>query len=246
MHDTAYREYAEESADWLKKGRANLLRHLVEAHRPHGGRLSILEIGAGVGQNLPVLAEFGDVDAAEINAEGRSEIAAQGVARRVFADPIPFEVDGSYDVVCAMDVIEHLEDDRGALRWIAGLLQPGGVLVATVPAYQWLFSDHDRALQHYRRYSRTSFCGALPDALHVEVAAYFNHLLFPVAVAARGAWSLKRMLSSGRAGTKQRSPRSGPIAALLGGALAAELSLIERGYRPPFGLSFFCVARRRA
>lgn len=243
METTAYQEYAEEAADWLKTGRANLLRHLVERYRPREGRLEVLELGAGVGQNVPVLSHFGVVDASEVNPLGQDAIRAQGVVRELLTDPIPFSLDRTYDVICALDVVEHLEDDRDALRWTAEHLRPGGIFVATVPAYQWLFSEHDRALRHYRRYTRESFCRALPPSLEVVTAAYFNHLLFPVAVTARAAWSLKRLLVSGGE-SKQRSPRSGPLASLLGSALSAELSLIRAGYQPPWGLSVYCVARR--
>jgi SAM-dependent methyltransferase len=203
----------------------------------------MLEVGAGAGQNLPTLARFGTVDAIEINPLGREAILERGIARDVFAEPVPFALERRYDVICALDVIEHLGDDAEALRWIAGLLRPGGVLIVTVPAYQWLFSDHDRALGHYRRYTRARLAAALPPSMTTLTAAYFTHFAFPLAVAARAAWSLRRSLSRRATPAKQSSPRGGIATGLLARLHAVELALIARGYRPPFGLSVFAVAR---
>jgi len=242
MDSASYRQYLDETGDWLKIARTRLLAHLIARHRPPGDRLELLEVGAGAGQNLAALARFGSVDAIEINPLGREAIRARGIVRDIFGDPVPFALDRRYDVVCALDVVEHIDDDAEALRWIATLLRPGGVLILTVPAYQWLFSDHDRALGHYRRYTRARLVGVLPADVRVLTAAYFMHFAFPLAVAARAVWSLRRMLGKTGPG-KQASPRGGVIAHVLSRLQAAELFLIAHGYRPPFGLSVFAVAR---
>jgi len=244
MDERAYLEYRDEAADWLKRGRANLLRGLLAKHLPRGNQLELLELGAGVGQNLPVLSGFGTVNAAEISPIGQSAIRAQGTARHLYTDPLPFALERKYDVICALDVIEHIGDDRAALRWVGEHLRHRGVFIATVPAYGWLFSDHDRSLHHFRRYTRASFCRALPEELSVREAAYFNHLLFPLAVAARGLWSLGRMVTGAQPG-KQRSPRWGGAQTVLARVLDLEVELILRGYEPAWGLSVYCVAYRR-
>ena len=243
MDAASYQQYLQETGDWLKSARTRLLAHLIERHRPRIEQLESIEVGAGAGQNLPTLARFGTVDAIEVNPLGRDAIRSRNIARDVFAEPVPFALDRRYDVACALDVVEHLEDDVGALQWMARLLRPGGVLVVTVPAYQWLFSDHDRALQHYRRYTRARLLAALPKELEPVTSGYFTHFAFPLALAARTAWALRRRLRPG-APAKQSSPRGGLATTLLGGLHAAELGLIARGYQPPFGLSVYLVARR--
>lgn len=241
MDEASYDRYLQETGDWLKTARSKLLGQLVERHRGATRGLELLEVGAGAGQNLDTLARFGRVDAIEINPLGREAIAARQVARDVFAEPVPFELDRRYDVVCALDVIEHLADAEKAVRWMAGMLRPGGILVLTVPAYQWLYSDHDRALGHHRRYTRSSLLATLPAGLEVRAAAYFTHLVFPLAVAARLAWSLRR-IGSREPPAKQPSPRDGWAARMLARVQDVELAMIARGYRPAFGLSAFVVA----
>lgn len=243
MDARSYQQYLDEADDWLKRGRARLLGLLVERHARRGEELELLEVGAGAGQNLPTLARFGKVDAIEVHPLGREAIAARGIARSVFTEGVPFELDRQYDVICALDVIEHLPDDRAALDWMAARLRPSGVLVLTVPAYAWLFSEHDRILGHFRRYTRGQLVAALPRSVDLLAAAYFGHFIFPPAVAARAAWALGRRLRGGPT-SKQGSPKGGLAARVLGGALDAELALVRRGYRPPFGLSVFAVARR--
>lgn len=245
MDAASYRQYLLETDDWLKTARIRLLSHLIGRHKTPHGPLELLEVGAGAGQNLPALAQFGTTDATEINPLGREAICARHIARDVFAEPVPFSLDRTYDVICALDVIEHVADDTDVVAWMTRHLRPGGLLILTVPAYQWLFSDHDRALGHHRRYTRARLVGTLPTGIDVATAAYFTHLAFPLAVAARAAWSLRRRL--GRAApAKQASPRGGLIAHGLSGLSAMELALIERGYRPPFGLSVYLVARSAA
>lgn len=244
MDAAAYRQYLEETGDWLKTARARLLALLIERHRLRPEPLELLEVGAGAGQNLAALAAFGPVDAIEIHPLGREAIRERAIARDVFAESVPFPLDRRYDVIAALDVVEHIDDDRAAIRWIVDLLRPGGLFIATVPAYGWLFSDHDRALGHYRRYTRASLAAALPSSVRVETSAYFTHFAFPLAVGSRAAWSLRRRIARGKTVEKQASPRGGLAARMLGALCAAELALIARGYEPPFGLSAYIVARR--
>lgn len=243
MDAASYEQYLQETGDWLKNARACLLGQLIEAHATRSEGLELLEVGAGAGQNLATLARFGTVDAIEVNERGREAILTRGIARDVFPEPVPFPLERRYDVVCALDVIEHLADDHEAIRWIGNLLQPGGLLIATVPAYQWLFSDHDRALGHFRRYTRPRLVATLSPEMEVATAGYFTHFAFPLAVASRALWSLRRA-SGSTVPAKQSSPRGGMVTAFLSGMQAFELALIRRGYRPPFGLSAYMVARK--
>lgn len=244
MDEISYLQYMTETEDWLKIGRARLLGDLIERHSTQLPERELLEVGAGAGQNLPTLARFGVVDAIEVNARGRAAITAKNVTRDVFADAIPFALDRQYDVICALDVIEHISDDRGALHWIATRLRPGGLLILTVPAYSWLFSPHDRILGHFRRYSRPQLLASLPPQMDTLTAAYFTHFAFPFAVVARAAWSLRRSVRD-LPPSKHSSPKGHLANRVLGGLFSFERTLIRRGYQPSFGLSVYAVAKKK-
>ena len=246
MKAEAYRQYEAESGNWLKRARGRLLHTLLERSGEPGVPCRILEIGAGVGQNVPVLARFGTVDVLEIDPVGLAALRALDDVGRIYDTPVPTELNHRYDVIVALDVLEHLPDDRAAAQWVADNLAPGGRFVATVPAYQWLFSSHDVALEHYRRYTRGQLLAALPDRLRVLDSGYFVSALFPLAAGARLAGkAAARLRRRGPAepGRKQSSSVPGPVDAAFSAVTRAEVALIARGARLPFGLSAFVLAR---
>ena len=98
---------------------------------------------------------------------------------------MPFAAD-SFELAASLDVIEHLEDDLAALRELRRVVAPGGALLVTVPAYQWLWSGHDEINHHLRRYTRSSLLRVAREAGWEPVrTTYFNSLLLPVAIALR-------------------------------------------------------------
>lgn len=247
MEREAYEQYQSEASNWLKQGRMRLLRAMLDEIPAQAGPLRCLEVGAGVGQNVPVLAERGSVDVVEIDRLGLEALRARTDIRRIYDRPIPFELVEAYDVVVAFDVLEHIADDRSAAAWICDHLAPGGHLIASVPAYQWLFSDHDVALQHYRRYTRAQLVSALPSGMSIERAGYFVSLLFPVAAASRLVAKLARRLRGpGHAVRKQSSAMPGPVDRVFRGLLDLEVGVFQRGLTAPFGLSVICMARKGA
>ncbi len=247
MDEDAYRQYDIESANWLRRGRLHLLKRILDGLDLSESPSQLLEVGAGVGQNLPLLAHYGEVAAAEIDPLGLSRLNSLEFLGQLYTDPIPFALHRQYDVICALDVIEHLADDAGAVAWIAEGLQENGHLIASVPAYQWLFSDHDRALGHYRRYTKTSFVDLLSPHFDVVRVGYFNSAVFPAVAIGRSLGRVRqRVAPSSVAPKKQNSTPPGPIDRLLARALAVEASVFAKRLTVPFGLSIFAVARRRA
>lgn len=241
----AYAQYVEEPSDWLKRNRARLVVSLIGKYV--GARaLEVLEVGAGIGQNVPSVRRLGPVDVEEINVQALAQLLRMPEVRTVFSDPIPFTTERTYDVVCALDVVEHLLDDKAAIAWFMSLLRRNGLLVITAPAYQWLFSDHDVALGHYRRYTKQGLLRALPSdgSSTVLQAGYFNSFLFPLAVTTRAAWSLSRLVAGDKISTKQPSPRNRWVDRIFGSVLATEVRLARAGARLPFGLSVYVVVRR--
>lgn len=173
---------------WWYVARRDVLAALVRRTVRPPSNAAILEVGCGTGHNLAMLGQFGTVDALELDPEAR-KLAEQRLGKPVFAVPLP-EMRGvperHYDLVAALDVIEHLEDDSAAIDAIARRLKPGGKLLMTVPAHQWMWSAHDVANHHKRRYSHAGLRRLFDGTpLHIDKSGYFNSLLFPLAVADR-------------------------------------------------------------
>jgi SAM-dependent methyltransferase len=172
---------------WWYRARRDVLAALIERRiaPPPGAR--ILEVGCGTGHNLAMLGRFGSVDAIEIDPVARG-VASERLGRPVWSSPLPdlTGIGGDYNMIASLDVVEHVEDDRAALKAMAERLVPGGRLLITVPAHPWMWSAHDEVNHHHRRYTRASLAAAIRDAgLTLEMMSPFNSLLFPLAAASR-------------------------------------------------------------
>jgi SAM-dependent methyltransferase len=238
MERSVYDQMAElDQRHWWYRGRREVLDALIRRTAPPE-RARILEIGCGTGHNLQMLARFGAVDALEVDAAAR-EMAEQRLGRPVMGSPLP-DLAGvperAYDIVTALDVIEHIADDAAAVASIARRLKPGGKFILTVPAHQWMWSAHDTVNHHHRRYSKRALKRLIEGSpLKLDRIGYFNSLLFPLAVAQRLASKLARSDSS---------DLKLPSAALnhaLERVFAFEGRLVGRVPLPP-GLSLFAVA----
>jgi SAM-dependent methyltransferase len=185
---------------WWFAGRRRLLTTLFRELRaqPHW---RVLEVGSGTGANLPVLAALGvrlvvacdlSVEALSHGAPGRAVSLARADACR-----LPF-ADGSFDVVLAADVIEHLDDDRQALEEFARVLRPGGHLILTVPAFPSLWGPQDIVAHHRRRYRRPRLLSlVVTTGIRVRSCFYFNYLLFvPILVARKLLLALRVPVAS--------------------------------------------------
>jgi len=244
MLTAAQQQLHAEAGNWLNRGRADFLARLLAAHVPcRQGEL--LEVGAGAGQNLPTLARFGDVDALEVSEAAQPLLAANPAIRTLYTSPLPgAQVDRCYDVVVALDVLEHIEDDDAAARWLVDHLKPGGLLIATVPAYQWLFSAHDRANEHFRRYTVGQLCDRVPPGMHILARGYFNMTLFPLALLSRALWSVRRRHAVADGGKKQSSDVPGGLGRIFLQILKWEAAIVPRMGGLPWGLTAFVCARK--
>ncbi len=194
-----------------------------------------LEVGSGLGlyaaewrsAGVPRLT-VSETDAGRL-APLRGRFAADdGVSVRELR--VPVAEPASYSAVVAYNVLEHIADDAGALRGLAGLLRPGGRVVLVVPAFPSAMSRFDRAIGHYRRYRARSLREVVERAgLEVEVLHHVN------SVGLLG-WYVAVKLLRGR-------PRAGLLLTVYDGAIVPWLRRVESRWRPPFGQSLFLVAR---
>jgi SAM-dependent methyltransferase len=177
-----------DSRHWWFVARRRILADLIEREVPLPADARILEIGCGTGHNFDMLGRFGTIDALEID-EGARALASSRLGREIGTAPLPQLTgvpDGHYHLVALLDVLEHIEEDRASLASIKRKLAPGGRILVTVPANQWMWSAHDSAHHHHRRYSKAGLRKVIESAgLNIETLTYFNTLLFPLAAAAR-------------------------------------------------------------
>lgn len=174
---------------WWFKGKRRILQKIIEKEVFSGTPCDILEVGCGTGSNLPMLAAFGNVTALELDDYAREHLASRSlvsVSKGWLPDGMEAVYGKHFDLVCIFDVLEHIERDEDALAALRNYVRPGGRLLLTVPAYQWMFGAHDRMLGHYRRYTRgrlRELC--LRQGYEILYAGYINVLLFPLMAVAR-------------------------------------------------------------
>lgn len=196
---------------------------------------SALDVGAGYGGMFSLLSPYGVVDGIEPEPEA-AQVSKERGYHSFFASEIDvLTEEKQYDIVGAFDVIEHVKDDTVFVSNLYNLTKQGGILVATVPAFQWLWSKHDVTHKHFRRHTVKSMTTLLRGAGYsVVYRRYWNTFLFIPAV-------LMRMF--GKSGESSLHPHPF-IAELLQSILWLEVRIIRYIYIP-FGLSVVIVGEKR-
>jgi ubiquinone/menaquinone biosynthesis C-methylase UbiE len=211
--------------------------------RPGRTRPLLLDVGCGTGSFLSSLDTRFDRLGLDYFASALQFHRTRGDWALVqgSATCLPF-ADGSVDVVTALDVLEHLEDHVAAVTEIRRVLAPGGFCLATVPAFQSLFSTHDEALGHQRRYRREGFVRLFEEAgLVPEAVSYYNTWLFPALAATRLA--KKALPRRPGPATSDLSVLPGPLNRALAALLGSE-RFVLRHARLPVGASIIGTFRR--
>jgi SAM-dependent methyltransferase len=239
MDRAVYDRMAEIDRDhWWFVGRRKIIRALIDRFRPKAGPLAILEVGAGTGSNIAMLQDYGSVDAIEPDDHARA-FAEKRTGLRLkggYLPDVPLD-DGRYDLIVLLDVLEHIPDDKGALDALRPKIAPGGRLLLTVPGIPGLWSPHDVAHHHHRRYTAKSLEAVVTAAgYRVIHRGAFNSLLLPVIVAVRALNKLR-----GKHGGDEDALPSKPVNAVLSRLFGAERHAAVRGLFP-LGVSIALVA----
>jgi SAM-dependent methyltransferase len=240
------RMYRLEDTYWWFVGRHRLVEGLIAARygrprtQPQPHSLSILDVGCGTGAMSARLLKWGNVVSADFSPLALEFSRRRGLNHLLGADAMRLPLASHrFDLITVMDVLEHLPDDQAALCEFFRVLKPGGRVIATVPAYQHLWSEHDVALMHHRRYTRTQVGERFRSAgFQVEKLSHTMTTLYPIV-------SLQRRLNA------RKPPHDPPHAAmplfpapvnsLLTGLFALE-NAVARNVNLPFGVTIMCVA----
>jgi SAM-dependent methyltransferase len=200
------------SQDQYANAKYRVILGYLRGSRP----LRILNGGCGSGELSLLLAAAGHqvvgIDpASEYIDVARRNAAAAGIAGCTFdvSTIEEFAAGETFDCVVATDVLEHIEDDRRAIRRLTQLVAPGGRVILTVPAGQWLFGFHDEALGHFRRYSKSTLRRLAEPVVDIRHMRYFGFTLIPVCLL-YSRW-LRRPYPVAEAGDVNRSPVSARV-----------------------------------
>ncbi len=196
---------------WWARGRRQIIRaELDQLALPSDTQ--ILDAGCGSGRTLEELADYGTVAGLELSPDAAEVARGRGLGEVQIGrvEELPWPSD-NFDLITCLDVIEHVPDDRGALRELRRVSKPGGWLLVTVPAYQRLWSYHDVANEHYRRYERATLRAAVTDA----------------------GWRLERMTSLTHCSSHRRRPYASRSAGCAATAQVRRRSVSIFNWAPP-------------
>jgi SAM-dependent methyltransferase len=231
---------AVEDNHWWHSSRRRIVLDQIE--RLYAGRrdLRILDVGCGTGRLLRELGRFGSAQGIDVSDEALRFCRQAGLEGVVKAslEQLPFP-DGEFDLVTALDVIEHIDDHVAALRECRRVLRPDGRIVIFVPAHRWLWSLQDEISHHYRRYTASTLREALLSAgFQVERLTYVNLFLLPVIYVGR-LW-LKVLLRF-KDLRSENELHPGWSNGLLARIFSSEIPIL-RSRDLPMGASLLCLA----
>ena len=247
--DTYTITYESEDAFWWYVARRRIIVQQLEdlirsMSLREGGLPKLLDFGCGTGANLIALQGMVEAYGADMSASALSYCRGRGIQNtaQVQATDLtnPFEV--QFDVITLLDVLEHIEDDAGALASLSSWLRPGGYVFATVPAFDFLWSGEDYVSEHVRRYTAQSLARSFQEAgLSIVRLSYFNMFLFPLQTAVA---LLNRTFRPESMKTSLVKPIPRLLNQILCGVFSMEAPLL-RHVNLPVGSSILCCAQRQ-
>lgn len=243
MDQTEYHKLKNcESFYWWFRGRAKILEAMLSFYLEKQVRHKILDVGCGTGGNADLLRSFGQTTGIDISPEA-ARAAAEHYSQVLIGDILTAELTETFDVIMLLDVLEHIKDDRAALMKLFTLTRENGYLIITVPAYQFLWSDHDILLHHKRRYRASELTRVVQAAgFQVVKTSYFVTLLFPLIVIVRALGAMLKLIRQ----TRVHDPYlilPTPVNTFLTHIFGLERLWLTHASLP-FGSSILCVARK--
>ena len=230
-----------EQSHWWHIGRRRILARFVEdiCRDVKDRRPKILDVGCGTGANLLMLSKYGEAEGVDISEDALAFCRDRGLDKVKLgaAEELPYE-DGTFDLVTAFDVVEHMDDDLAVMKEMRRVLRPGGRVLLFVPTFMFLWGLQDDVSHHRRRYRLPELTRVLEQAgFQIERATYANITFFLPILIIRKLMQLT--------GIKSESENNINVPAFNGvlGRLFGAESWFLRRMNLPFGVSGLCVAR---
>ncbi|MFV0388122.1 MAG: class I SAM-dependent methyltransferase [Pyrinomonadaceae bacterium] len=244
QHTYAIMDSVEDSHWWFVGRRAILQSFLSEigesfAKNGNGKNLKILDVGCGTGANLEMLASYGDAEGVDVSDDALKFSRAKGLkVHKGLAEELPF-ADDSFDLVTALDVVEHLDDDIAGLREMNRVLRKGGKTLIFVPAFMWLWGVQDDISNHRIRYTKAQIVERMKEAgFQINRATFANFTFFAPILLGRTVMKIT--------GTKPESENNINFSALnglFGKIFASEAKILKR-FNAPIGVSIVLVGSK--
>ncbi len=242
QHTYAIMNRVEDSHWWFVGRRAILeefLRQIIQNPKSKIQNPKILDVGCGTGANLEMLANFGEAEGVDVSDDALEFCKAKGLkAHKGLAEKLPFD-DESFDVVTALDVVEHLDDDVAGLKEMHRVLKTGGKTLIFVPAFMWLWGVQDDISNHRIRYTKKQIVERLKKAnFEIERATFANWTFFAPILAGRTLMKIT--------GIKPESENNVNISALNGifGKIFSAERFWLKNFDFPFGVSIVITAKK--
>ncbi len=224
---------------WWFRGRQKIILRLINKVLPEQKGIKILDTGCGTGEFFPLLKEYGKVqgiDTAEEAVESCQKRDYQTAFGSILNIPFP---ENTFNLVLALDVIEHIEDDFLAVQELNRVTKPNGLIFITVPAYQFLWSGHDEVNEHKRRYTATRLKKlGESNRLKLIKLSYFNTFLAIPIILIR---LFKKILKRGRADLEKTNYILNSILKMI---FSAESFLLKK-INFPFGISILAIFQKK-
>jgi SAM-dependent methyltransferase len=235
-------EHRLEQTHWWFVARRKLLGSLLKRSSLDPAKHRVLDVGTGTGGNMRMLREIGFEDAigVDLSVNALRFNRQKGLRHPVCSDilMLPF-AESTFDVVLTTDILEHIEDDAQAINSITRVLKPGGIVIATVPAFSFLWGSQDNISHHVRRYSRNEFLALTnTPTLRRETFFFFNFILFfPILF-------LRLVIKGlGKDQLRENTINTGILNALLTKLFELDIAIAQR-VPIPFGVSMLTVLRK--
>lgn len=240
--------YKYEREHWFFLARNFILMQHLKKQIGKSNSIKILNIGIATGKTSELLSEFGEVKSVEFD-EACFNFTKEKVPQLDLIQgsilELPFE-DNQFDLVCAFDVIEHVKDDELAVSEMKRVCKKKGMVFVSVPAYKFLWSDHDVINMHERRYTRSMLVKLFKEDGKIIFRSYFNFWLFlPILLYRKVVSPFVSNDSEQVAKDFNVTGNSNLVHKILLKLFKSESSIMNRGVSFPFGVSLLLSWRNQ-